>query len=182
MVTARRHPSNPIVYFDIAIGGQPVGRIQMELFHDVVPATSENFRQFCTGQFKRRGYKGTSFHRLIRNSAIQGGDIMNNDGAGSMCIFGGEYFNDENFKLRHTHPGLLTTANAGCPNTNGSQFFILTAASPTLDGENVVFGEVLDGMDVVKKIDALRAGAMSKPVKDVVIVDAGQLAGVKPSA
>lgn len=101
---------------------------------------------------------------------------MRGDGTGSASIFGGDSFDDENFTLRHTHPGLLSMANSG-PNTNGSQFFILTAAAPHLDGKHVVFGEVLDGMDVVRRIEGVQRGAADRPLKDVVITKAGQLSG-----
>ncbi|CBX99064.1 hypothetical protein LEMA_P083030.1 [Plenodomus lingam JN3] len=172
----KRHADNPVVYFDVAIGGQPVGRVQMELFLDVVPATSENFRRFCTGEFEGGGYEGSVFHRVIPDFMIQGGDFKNGNGTGSASIFGGSSFDDENFTLRHTHPGLLSMANSG-PNTNGSQFFILTSATPHLDGKHVVFGEVIDGMDVVRMVEGTQTGAGDRPVKDVVITAAGQLSG-----
>ncbi|CAG8537608.1 5118_t:CDS:2 [Paraglomus brasilianum] len=114
---------NPIVFFDISIGGQPAGRMKMELFADVAPKTAENFRQFCTGEYKRngvpQGYKGAQFHRVIHGFMVQGGDFVKGDGTGSMSIFG-DRFPDENFDLKHTGSGLLSMANSG-PNTNGCQ-------------------------------------------------------------
>ncbi|CAI6332149.1 unnamed protein product [Periconia digitata] len=182
MKSERKTPSNelnPIVFFDIAIGSTKIGRIEMELFMDVVPATSENFRRLCSpGEFDGGSYKGCTFHRVIRSFMNQGGDIINNDGTGSISIYG-ESFDDENFQLKHTRAGLLSMANSG-PNTNGSQFFMLTAAAPHLDGKHVVFGDVLDGMNVVRKIEATRTDDRDKPTSPVVITDCGQLSGAKP--
>ena len=170
--------NNPRVFFDISIGGQAAGRIVFELFADVVPKTAENFRALCTGEkgVGRSGkplhYKGSSFHRIIQQFMCQGGDFTRGNGTGGESIYG-EKFADENFQLRHTEPGLLSMANAG-PGTNGSQFFITTVPCPWLDGKHVVFGKVVEGMDVVKKMEAAgsRQGATSAPV---VIADSGQL-------
>ena len=154
-----------MVFFDITIGGFPAGRIKMELFADVVPRTAENFRQFCTGEFRLSGrpigFKGAPFHRVIKDFMIQGGDFMNGDGTGSMCIYegGAEYFEDENFTLKHDRAGLLSMANSG-PNTNGSQFFITCAPSDWLDQKHVVFGRVADSasMLTVRKIENVSVG------------------------
>lgn len=164
---------NPIVFFDVEVDGKEEGRLLMQLRSDVVPKTAENFRQLCTGEAPDgKTYKGSSFHRIIPEFMVQGGDFENADGTGGSSIYG-EKFEDENFILRHTGPGILSMANAG-PGTNGSQFFICVAKTPWLDDKHVVFGEMLDGARTLKNLELL-GSANGKVKKKIVIKDCGQL-------
>ena len=173
---------NPIVFFDVSMGGQPLGRVKMELFADVAPRTCENFRQFCTGDHRDRhtkqpiGYKGCSFHRCIKGFMLQGGDFVKGDGTGCVSIYGSS-FADETFVGKHTGAGLLSMANSG-PNSNGCQFFITCGPAPWLDDKHVCFGKVLDdeSMKVVRAVEACRvSSSRKKPEIDITITECGEL-------
>ncbi|KAG4101902.1 peptidyl-prolyl cis-trans isomerase E [Neocallimastix lanati (nom. inval.)] len=163
--------TNPRVYLDITIGGVAAGRIVIELRADIVPKTAENFRALCTHE-KGFGFRKSIFHRIIPQFMCQGGDFTRENGTGGKSIYGSK-FEDENFILKHTGPGILSMANSG-PNTNGSQFFITTEKTSWLDGKHVVFGHVISGLDVVRKMEKVGT-ASGKPSKKVKISDCGEL-------
>lgn len=163
--------TNPVVFFDVCADGEPLGRIIMELFSNIVPQTAENFRALCTGE-KGFGFKNSIFHRVVPDFICQGGDITKYNGTGGQSIYG-DKFDDENFDLKHTGPGLLSMANYG-QNTNSSQFFITLKKAEHLDFKHVVFGFVKDGMDTVRKIESFGSpkGSVSRRI---CITECGQL-------
>ncbi|EEQ39472.1 Peptidyl-prolyl cis-trans isomerase D [Clavispora lusitaniae] len=170
-------PENPPithkVYFDIEEDGKEIGRITIGLFGTVVPKTVENFRQLAISDDPSFGYKNSIFHRVIPNFMLQGGDFETGKGYGGKSIYGGK-FEDENFQLKHDRPYRLSMANAG-KNTNGSQFFITTVVTSWLNGAHVVFGEVLDGFDVVDYVEKVKTGYGDRPVKEIKIAACGEL-------
>uniref|UniRef100_A0A1A8J8D9 peptidylprolyl isomerase n=1 Tax=Nothobranchius kuhntae TaxID=321403 RepID=A0A1A8J8D9_NOTKU len=175
-----RVKDRPQCYFDVELNREPVGRIVFQLFSDVCPRTSKNFLSLCTGERgtgkvtgKKLCYKGSTFHRVVKNFMIQGGDFTEGTGRGGESIYGG-YFKDENFTLKHDRPFLLSMANRG-KDTNGSQFFITTKKAPHLDGVHVVFGLIISGFEVITKIEGLKTDSASRPYADVRVVDCGQL-------
>lgn len=179
---ALRHhdEENPIVFLDVSIGPLEVGRITLELFADVCPRTAENFRQFCTGEYRKDnkpiGYKGATFHRVIKDFMIQGGDFVNGDGTGCTSIYGLSFPDESLGALRHSGPGVLAMANSG-PNTNGNQFYITCTQCDFLDGKHVVFGKVAnqDSLVVVRKLESVPVGANNRPKAECRITQCGEM-------
>lgn len=172
--------TNSKVFFNITAGGEPKGRVAFQLYNDIVPKTAENFRALCTGEKgvspksgKPLHYKGSLFHRVIKDFMCQGGDFTHGSGIGGESIYG-EKFEDENFQKIHDKPFLLSMANAG-PNTNGSQFFITTVPTPHLNGKHVVFGEVIEGKSIVRQLERCEKAEGDRPKVDWVISDCGEL-------
>nr|XP_012229414.1 PREDICTED: peptidyl-prolyl cis-trans isomerase, rhodopsin-specific isozyme-like [Linepithema humile] len=161
------------VYLDIMIDNHPAGRIVIGLFGDIAPKTVKNFVTLATTGLAGKKYAGTTFHRVIKKFMIQGGDVENGDGTGSISIYG-KYFDDETFKVKHSGPLFVSMANAG-KNTNGCQFFITTIATPWLDDHHTVFGKVVNGEAVVFKIEQTKTNSDDVPVAPVVIYDSGTL-------
>merc|ERR1712055_800467 len=168
------------VWFDITIGGEAAGKIEIGLFGKTVPKTVKNFVELAQKTEKGEGYKNSKFHRVIKDFMLQGGDFTKGDGTGGRSIYG-EKFADENFKLKHYGAGWLSMANAG-KDTNGSQFFITTMKTPWLDGRHVVFGKVISGMDVVRKVEKNPTGAQDRPKKEVKIAKASHVKVDEPFA
>jgi len=172
-------PSNPRVFMDIQIGQKEPKRIEFELYKNLVPKTAENFRALCTGEKgvgqsgKPLHYKGSAFHRLIKDFMLQGGDFTQGNGTGGESIYG-EKFEDENFKCKHKKRGDLSMANAG-KNTNGSQFFICFKKTEWLDNAHVVFGRVSKGIELLDEIEAIPTESGDKPSEPIVIVDCGEV-------
>lgn len=161
--------SNDKVYMDLTESGKYIGRIIIKLFMDVTPKTCKNFYHLC----KEEKYKGSPFHRIIKDFMIQGGDYTRGNGTGGMSIYG-QKFNDENFDIPHDRPYLLSMANSG-PDTNGSQFFITTSETPHLDGKHVVFGEVISGHDVIDYLNDVETSNNDRPVNNVIISKCGAI-------
>ena len=171
---------NPRVFLDLQIGGRRAGRLVIELFADVVPKTAENFRCLCTGERglglktgKGLNYRNSIFHRVIKGFMMQGGDFQNLNGTGGESIYGGK-FEDENFTLLHNGAGVLSMANAG-KNTNGSQFFLTFRKTEHLDGKHVVFGRVIEGMELVHEVEQVETGEQDRPLDPIIIAKCGEL-------
>lgn len=166
------------VFFDISIGGEDAGRIVFGLFGEVAPRTVRNFVTLASEGIGGRTYAGTPFHRVIRKFMVQGGDVLHGDGTGSISIYG-DHFEDETFDIKHNSPGMLSMANSG-KDTSGCQFFITTISTPWLDGQHTAFGKVIDGQDVVHKIELQSTDSEDRPVAAVIIKECGVIPTPEP--
>lgn len=153
--------------------GGSIHNVELKLYDDITPLTCKNFRFIAKKGINGKTYSNCIFHRVIRDFMIQGGDIVNGDGTGSVSIYGNK-FEDENFKIKHSKPFLLSMANSG-PNTNGSQFFITTVPTPHLDNKHVVFGEVINGMNIIKEIENSSTDSSDKPYEDIKIISINEI-------
>lgn len=162
------------VFFDVSIGDAAVGRIVIGLFGGIAPKTVKNFVHYVNQEDAGKGYKESKFHRVIKNFMIQGGDFVNNDGSGVTNMFGGKYFDDEAFTLKHYGAGWLSMANAGA-NTNSCQFFITTVDCPWLDGKHVVFGKVVEGMPIIRAIEDVETDKQDHPTTDITVTNCGEI-------
>ncbi|GJQ84644.1 hypothetical protein Trydic_g12673 [Trypoxylus dichotomus] len=178
MLLCEEHKVTDQVYFDIAINNKHVGRIVIGLFGDIVPRTVKNFKTLATKGIQGRNYTGSTVHRVVQRFMIQGGDILFNNGSGSISIYG-DHFEDENFNVKHTGSGYVGMANYG-PDSNGCQFFITTIATPWLDGNHVVFGKVVQGEAIVHKIEHLKTDVADRPLQPVEIIGSGLIPTAKP--
>lgn len=158
-----------LMMLNIAVNGEYVGRVVISLFNDIVPKTCENFIQLAKSK-----YAGTQFHRISPGFCIQGGDFINGDGTGSMSIYGAT-FEDENYNIQHDRAGIVSMANTGTPNTNGSQFFITLAPAPFLDGKHVAFGYVIEGMELMQQISTLPINQDETPQQPVHIMSCSEV-------
>jgi peptidyl-prolyl isomerase H (cyclophilin H) len=171
-------PSNPVVFLDISVNHERAARVKLELYADKVPKVAENFRQLCTGETKRggmaAGYRGTSFHRVVPNFIVQGGDLLGRDGAGSFSIYGDTFTPDPAaLSLKHDAPGILSMATAGS-NVVGCQFLITTQPAPKLDGSYPVVGKVISGMEVIRQLENVGLNGATPNVR-CVVEQCGQL-------
>lgn len=174
---------NPIVFLDITVATEKIGRVVIELFKDRVPKTAENFRALCTGEKgigssgKPLHYKGSLFHKVVPQVMVQGGDIINFDGSGGESIYG-THFEDEELQVPHNAAGLLSMVNEAKPNSNSSQFVITMAPCPQLNNTNVVFGKVVHGIGIINELNEVPANN-DEPIEKICIANCGELTGSK---
>ncbi|XP_037957609.1 peptidyl-prolyl cis-trans isomerase, rhodopsin-specific isozyme [Teleopsis dalmanni] len=161
------------LYMDIKHKKKPLGRIVFGLFGKAAPKAVTNFRHICLRGINGTTYVGSKFHRVIERFIIQGGDIINGDGTGSISIYG-DFFEDEALHIEHNRPGYLGMANRG-PDTNGCQFYINSVSAKWLDGKHTIFGKVLEGMDTIYAIEDVKTDTDDIPLQPVIISNCGEI-------